>query len=143
MGPMPGAKERSGWLAGPARACGPLNRRALLVPAGRASHAPGCLHRAGGAGGGGRRLLGTVAALFPPQNQSTRSQPKHQKERQVSVTGHGREKITCRRARTCPSTRPSFPARPLPSPSPAARSPGEVLELSAKRSQLLGLRALP
>lgn len=72
--PMPGAKERSGWPADPAPGMWPVHKGALLVPAGRASHAQAGLHPAGD-GGQGKEAPQDSGWIIPTKEQSAQSWP--------------------------------------------------------------------
>lgn len=144
-GQCPGLRRGQGGQQAQPQARGLFNRGVLLVPAGRASHAQAGLHPAGD-GGRGRRLLGTVARLFPPRNQSAWSWPKPP-ERETNVHCRPREENCMRMGKLR-----SFHLAQLPWPDPcplqalveppAAQSPGKALELSAKTRQRPGLRSL-
>lgn len=104
---MPGAEERSGWLADPAPGMWPLHKGALLVPVGRAGHAQAGLADGKGAGGGRTREGGSSRQGLDCSHRETdlpRAGPTHQKERHMSIAGQEREKLHADGARSCPST---------------------------------------
>lgn len=103
---------------------------------------PAGLHRTGD-GDRGRRLLRTVAGLFPPRNQSAWSWLKPL-ERETHVNCGPQEGGNCRQVDknvsfyliSSPGQSPLLP-RPWWA-LPAARSPGKALERSAKTGGRLG-----
>lgn len=101
-----------------------------------------------GTGNGGRRLLGTVARLFPPRNQSAWSWPKPP-ERETHVHCRPQEGESCMQIGKIKSFHLAQLPWPDPCPlqalgeSPASRSPSKALELSAETSQHLALAISP
>lgn len=128
VGPMPGAKERSGWLAGPARGMWAAQRRALLVLAGKDGRARAAYPKLGA---GGKQAPWDSGCIVP-RTESVLPELAQAPERKTCVNHRPQEgENHLQRSENVPFhlTQPPGQTPSLPRPRQSAPPPGVLGKL--------------